>query len=160
MEPEEIRIYGADLTRNPSAAVVLLILATIGIGIPLYLILTEDFSFISFLIVVVLVLALVTLWAWYNENHALILSQNKIHLARRLLTHKYRTVVSVDLDTVKEVHITRIVHFKMAPKSLFTFAHHDGEVTEKWVGLVMDKCQENELRQRLSDKGIMILFEE
>jgi len=160
MKPEEIRIYGADLTRNPSSAVVLIILATIGVGIPLYLILTEDLSFISLLIAVVLLLALVTLWAWYNENHALFLSQNKIHLARRLLTHKYKTVTSVDLDNVKELRITRIVHFKMAPKSLFTFAHHDGQVTEKWVGLVMDKSQEIQLRDKLSIKGIAILFEE
>lgn len=160
MQQNEIRISGEDLTRIPSALVVLMVLSSIGIGAPLYLVFAQDFTFVSLLITGLLVFVLFALWAWYNENDMVVISHNNIRFNKRLLTKKYRTLLDVELNTVKQICITKVIHHRLPPKSLFTLVHHDGKETEKWMGLVMEKTQEDALKQKFEGREINILFEE
>lgn len=160
MQQNEIRISGEDLTQVPSALVVLLVLSSIGIGAPLYMVLAQDLTFVSLLISGLLVLVLFGLWTWYNENDMVVVSQDRIRFNKRLLTKKYRLLLEVDLDTVREISITKVIHHRLPPKSLFTLVQHDGKAVEKWMGLVMEKTQEDALKETLQSRKIGVLFEE
>lgn len=160
MKADEIHISGEDFTKVPSATVVLLVLGSIGMGAPLYLVFAQDFTFVSLLITGLLLLVLFALWAWYNENDMVIVTSKRIVFTKRLLTSQYKTLLSVDFDTIKEMSVTKVIHHRLPPKSLFTLVHHDGKETQRWMGLIMEKEQEDALKKQLSERHIQVLFEE
>lgn len=160
MEKEEISIYGVKPGNQLSIGTVFLLLSLVGMGTPLYFFIAGEISFIESLVVTVLFIALLSLWVWYNEQDMIVLSPAKIIFKKRLLTYRFRPMLSLNPSDISQMHVTRIINLDMAPKSLFTIVHNDGKITEKWLGLVFEQEQETLLRDFCSRKGIRVVFEE